>query len=41
MIKQEMNICLWYDDQAEEAVRFYTYIFADSETGQISRFGKE
>ena len=41
MIKQEMNICLCYDDQAEEAVRFYTSIFADSETGQISRFGKE
>ncbi|MEI6684050.1 MAG: VOC family protein [Bacteroidota bacterium] len=41
MNKQEMKICLWYDDQAEEAVRFYTSIFADSETGQVSRFGKE
>jgi predicted 3-demethylubiquinone-9 3-methyltransferase (glyoxalase superfamily) len=36
-----MTICLWYDDQAEEAVNFYTSIFRDSEIGQISRFGKE
>ncbi len=41
MNKQEIKICLWYDDQAEEAVRFYTSIFANSETGQVSRFGKE
>jgi predicted 3-demethylubiquinone-9 3-methyltransferase (glyoxalase superfamily) len=38
---QEMIICLWYDNQAEEAANFYTSIFRDSETGQISRFGKE
>ena len=36
-----MNICLWYDDQTEKAVNFYTSIFKDSEIGQISRFGKE
>lgn len=36
-----MMICLWYDDQAEEAADFYTSIFRDSEFGQISRFGKE
>ncbi len=41
MKKQEMMICLWFDDQAEEAARFYTSIFEDSETGKISRFGKE
>ena len=36
-----MAICLWYNDQAEEAATFYTSIFQDSEIGQISRFGKE
>lgn len=36
-----MNICLWYDDHAEEAANFYTSIFQDAEIGPISRFGKE
>ncbi len=36
-----MRICLWFDDQAEEAVNFYTSVFQDAEIGQISRFGKE
>jgi len=41
MKKQDLAICLWYDDQAEEAVSFYTLIFEDSSIGHISRFGKE
>ena len=41
MKSQEMNICLWYNDQAEEAAEFYTSIFQDSEIGQVSRFGTE
>lgn len=41
MTGQEMSICLWYDDQAEEAARFYTSIFPNSEIGRITRFGKE
>jgi predicted 3-demethylubiquinone-9 3-methyltransferase (glyoxalase superfamily) len=41
MTQQEMNICLWFDNQAEEAAKFYTSIFPDSRMGQISRFGKE
>jgi predicted 3-demethylubiquinone-9 3-methyltransferase (glyoxalase superfamily) len=41
MKSQEMNICLWYKDQAEEAANYYTSIFQDSEIGQITRFGKE
>lgn len=36
-----MTICLWFKDQAEEAVNFYTTIFQDAEIGLISRFGKE
>jgi len=41
MKQQEMNICLWFDDRAEEAARFYTSVFSDSAIGAISRFGKE
>lgn len=36
-----MAICLWYDDQAEQAVNFYTSIFENSEIMEVSRFGKE
>ncbi len=36
-----MAICLWYDNQAEEAVNFYTEIFKDSQIIKVSRFGKE
>lgn len=36
-----MAICLWYDDQAEEAANFYISIFKDSEIIKVSRFGKE
>jgi predicted 3-demethylubiquinone-9 3-methyltransferase (glyoxalase superfamily) len=39
--KQDMTICLWYDDQAEEAANFYTSIFKNSGIGRISRYGKE
>ncbi len=27
MKSQEMSICLWFDDQAEEAVNFYASVF--------------
>ena len=29
---------LWFDDQAEEAVKFYTSIFKNSKVGRISRY---
>ena len=32
--------CLWFDDQAEEAARFYTSIFKDSRIGKITRYGE-
>ncbi|MDU1903640.1 MAG: VOC family protein [Dysgonomonas sp.] len=32
--------CLWFDYQAEEAVKFYTSIFPNSEIGEIVRYGK-
>jgi predicted 3-demethylubiquinone-9 3-methyltransferase (glyoxalase superfamily) len=33
--------CLWFDDQAEEAARFYTGIFPNSRITTISRYGRE
>lgn len=32
--------CLWFDDQAEEAARFYTSIFRNSKIGTIARYGE-
>jgi predicted 3-demethylubiquinone-9 3-methyltransferase (glyoxalase superfamily) len=33
--------CLWFDDQAEEAARFYTSIFPSSKIVAVSHYGKE
>jgi predicted 3-demethylubiquinone-9 3-methyltransferase (glyoxalase superfamily) len=30
---------LWFDNQAEEAMNFYTSIFKNSKIGQVSRYG--
>ena len=32
--------CLWFDDEAEEAAKFYTGIFKNSRIGKISRYGE-
>ncbi|GAB3552859.1 VOC family protein [Noviherbaspirillum agri] len=37
---QRIAPCLWFDDQAEEAARFYTGIFKNSTIGTISRYGE-
>jgi len=31
---------LWFDDQAEEALKFYTSIFKNSKVGKITRYGE-
>lgn len=36
---QKITPCLWFDDQAEEAVKFYTSIFKNSKIGTIARYG--
>jgi predicted 3-demethylubiquinone-9 3-methyltransferase (glyoxalase superfamily) len=36
---QPITPCLWFDDQAEEAARFYTGIFRNSKICNISRYG--
>ncbi len=33
--------CLWFDNQAEDAARFYTAIFKDSKLGRTSSYGEE
>ena len=37
---QTITPCLWFDDQAEEAAKFYTGIFPNSRIGTISRYGE-
>jgi predicted 3-demethylubiquinone-9 3-methyltransferase (glyoxalase superfamily) len=32
--------CLWFDNQAEEAARFYVSVFPNSSVGAISHYGK-
>ena len=33
--------CLWFDNQAEEAARFYTSVFPKSRIGNVTRYGQE
>ena len=32
---------LWYNDQAEEAAKFYTSVFKNSKLGTVTRYGSE
>lgn len=38
---QKITPCLWFDSNAEEAVKFYASVFKNSKIGKISRYGKE
>lgn len=38
MASAPFTTCLWFDDQAEEAARFYTSVFKDSSLGPVTRF---
>jgi predicted 3-demethylubiquinone-9 3-methyltransferase (glyoxalase superfamily) len=37
---QRITPCLWFDDQAEEAAKFYVSIFKNSRMGPITRYGE-
>lgn len=37
---QRITPCLWFDDQAEEAAKFYTAIFKNSRIGTVARYGE-
>lgn len=41
MKAQAMSVCLWFDDQAEQAANYYLSIFRNGSLGKISRYGKE
>jgi predicted 3-demethylubiquinone-9 3-methyltransferase (glyoxalase superfamily) len=36
---QKVSICLWFDNQAEDAAKFYTSLLPNSRIGAISRYG--
>jgi predicted 3-demethylubiquinone-9 3-methyltransferase (glyoxalase superfamily) len=38
---QKIAPFLWFDDQAEETMKFYTSIFKNSKVGRILRYGEE
>jgi predicted 3-demethylubiquinone-9 3-methyltransferase (glyoxalase superfamily) len=37
---QKITPFLWFNDQAEEAMKFYTSIFKNSKPGSITRYGE-
>lgn len=37
---QKINPCLWFDNQAEEAVQFYASIFKNTKILKLTRYGK-
>jgi predicted 3-demethylubiquinone-9 3-methyltransferase (glyoxalase superfamily) len=37
---QKITPFLWFDDKAEEAMKFYTSIFKNSKIGRITRYGQ-
>jgi predicted 3-demethylubiquinone-9 3-methyltransferase (glyoxalase superfamily) len=38
---QPITPCLWFDNQGEDAAKFYVSIFPNSKIGAVSRYGKE
>ena len=38
---QRISPCLWFDNNAEEAVQFYVSIFKNSKIGNVTHYGKE
>lgn len=37
-MKQKITPCLWYDDNAQDAAKFYASVFKDSEIGKTSNY---
>jgi len=37
---QKITPFLWFDNQAEEAMKFYTSIFKNSKVGEVTRYGE-
>jgi len=39
-VSQKITPCLWFDNQAEEAAKFYTAIFKNSKIVNVARYGE-
>lgn len=39
IMKQKISPCLWFDNQAEDAAKFYVSVFKNSKIGRIIRYG--
>jgi len=39
-ITQRIRPCLWFDDEAEQAARFYTGIFENARIVRVTRYGE-
>ncbi len=37
---QKITPCLWFNDQAEEAMRFYVSVFKNSKVDRVTRYGE-
>ena len=37
---EKISTCLWFDGQAEQAMKFYTSVFKKSKKGHIQRWGE-
>jgi predicted 3-demethylubiquinone-9 3-methyltransferase (glyoxalase superfamily) len=37
---QKISPCLWFDDKAEEAAKFYVSVFKNAKLGHITRYGE-
>jgi predicted 3-demethylubiquinone-9 3-methyltransferase (glyoxalase superfamily) len=35
---QRISVCLWFDDQAEEAANFYVSVFKNAKIGSVTRY---
>ena len=40
-IVQKATPCLWFDNQAEDAAKFYISVFKNSSIETVTRYGKE
>lgn len=38
---QKISPCLWFDNNAEDAVQFYISTFKNAKVGNVTRYGKE
>ena len=39
-LTQKISPCLWFDDRAEEAAKFYTSVFPNSKIVAVTRYGQ-